>query len=47
MNTTLLVTLEGKNNFGNRLQHYALQRVIEGCGCDVRSLMAKPIPALA
>lgn len=42
----LLVTLEGTHNFGNRLQHYALQRVIEGCGCDVRSLMVKPIPTL-
>ena len=33
----LLVTLFGEFNFGNRLQHYALQNVIESCGGKVDS----------
>ena len=45
----LLVTLEGSSNFGNRLQHYALQQACEACGCSVDSLMLrqeKTIPML-
>jgi len=44
VNKVILVTLEGAFNFGNRLQHYALQRAMEGCGCNVGSLMTKPVP---
>ena len=38
---TLLITLEGEKNFGNRLQHYALQRKIESFGYRVDSLYVK------
>lgn len=31
----LLVTLWGNVNIGNRLQHYALQKVLEDIGCEV------------
>ena len=40
----ILVTLEGTHNFGNRLQHYALQHAVEKCGCNVINLMVRPIP---
>lgn len=45
--SVLLVTLEGTHNFGNRLQHYALQQAIKSCGCNVGSLMVKPVPNLS
>ena len=45
--SVLLVTLEGTQNFGNRLQHYALQQVIKSCGCNVGSLMVKPVLKLS
>ena len=35
----LLITLVGTFNFGNRLQHYALQQTIEQCDCEVFNLM--------
>ena len=38
----ILVTLEGTINYGNRLQHYALQRTISNVGCIVDSLMVRP-----
>jgi hypothetical protein len=44
MKKILVVTLEGTKNFGNRLQHYALQQVVKNCGCDVGSLMVRPAP---
>lgn len=43
----LLVTLEGLINFGNRLQHYALQTAIEKCGFQVNSLMVKRQPVVS
>lgn len=46
-NKVMLVTLEGTHNFGNRLQHYALQHAIEKCGCNVVNLMVRPIPTVA
>lgn len=45
VNKVILVTLEGTFNFGNRLQHYALQTAIEKLGYEVDSLMVKPAPA--
>lgn len=39
-NSVLLVTLEGIN-YGNRLQHYAMQRAIEKYGYEVNSLSIK------
>ena len=43
----ILVTLEGTQNFGNRLQHYALQQAIKDCKSSVGSLMVRPIPTVA
>ena len=48
-NMILLVSLEGTSNFGNRLQHYALQHAIESIGYPVENLMvrtANPISKL-
>ncbi len=38
MKKVLLVTLQGLFNYGNRLQNYALQTVLEGLGCQVDNL---------
>ena len=40
-NKVLLVTLEGTSNFGNRLQHYALQHTIESLGFTIDNLMVR------
>lgn len=37
----LLITLEGVSNYGNRLQHFALQTKIEKSGYQVTSLMVR------
>ena len=44
VNKVILVTPEGTHNFGNRLQHYALQQTLEGCGCYVGSLIVRQLP---
>ena len=41
-NKIILVTIEGTHNFGNRLQHYALLRTIQRCGCEADNLMGLP-----
>ena len=41
----LLITLFDVHNFGNRLQHYALQSAIESLGFTVDSLTINPKPA--
>ena len=41
----VLVTIEDKKNYGNRLQHYALQMVIEQFNFTVESLMVLPPPS--
>ncbi len=38
MKKVLLVTIFDRNNFGNRLQHFALQKVLESYGVEVTSL---------
>ena len=38
MKNVAIVTCIGKSNFGNRLQNYALQNVIEGLGFNVETL---------
>ena len=38
MKKVLLVTLYGNHNFGNRLQNYALQKVVESYGFEVTTL---------
>lgn len=38
MKNVAIVTCIGKSNFGNRLQNYALQKVIEDLGCNVETL---------
>ena len=43
----LLVTIEDRTNMGNRLQHYALQRVVERLGFEVDSLMVKNAPEIS
>lgn len=43
MNKILLVTLYGESNFGNRLQNYALQSMVEKFGYEVVNLIVKPI----
>lgn len=43
-NKILLITLVGTFNFGNRLQHYALQTAIERLGYEVDSLTVRPLP---
>ena len=46
-NKILLVSLEGTSNFGNRLQHYALQHEIKSCGYTVDNLMVRTnVPVL-
>lgn len=45
-NKVLLVTLEGTSNFGNRLQHFALQHTIEALGFTVDSIMVRDQPSL-
>lgn len=38
MKKVLIVTLYGNHNFGNRLQNYALQKMVELYGCEVTTL---------
>ena len=47
MKKVLLVTIQNNLNFGNRLQNYALQTVLEKMGCSVVNLSLKDIPLAA
>ncbi len=40
MKKVAIVTLYGENNYGNRLQNYAVQKTLEKMGCEVETIVA-------
>lgn len=44
MKRVLLVTIQNNSNFGNRLQNYALQTVVESMNCRVDNLTLSDVP---
>lgn len=40
MKKLAIVTLYGENNYGNRLQNYAVQKTLEKMGCEVETIVA-------
>lgn len=34
-----VLTINGNNNYGNRLQNYAVQEVLKSLGCDVQTVV--------
>jgi len=42
MNKIAIITIFDENNYGNRLQNYAVQKVLEKSGCEVQTLKNYP-----